>query len=281
MVPNHFSKAATIDPSASRTALSSTAEPNTPSKCETGPEVNNEKKTVPAKAKAKAKAKALPKLNFIKSHEEFVDKHVLCVESIEDARSLIENLSKLSHIKHAWDTEAINIDVSKDRSVYIILFACVELLLTSLFKRSLKCSPNVAGEVICMSVSVGPGNDLGNGKCTAWIDTLGKPEILREFKEYFANSNLLKIFHNYGFDRHLLYLHDLNVLGFGGDTMHMARLLDTSRQQKGYSLAALTSDMESVMDGLEDATEILPKSSMKEMFGEKYIKKDKTEGKVR
>lgn len=33
-----------------------------------------------------------------------------------------------------------------------------------------------------------------------------------------------QVWHNYGFDRHVLWNHKINVQGFGGDTMHMARL---------------------------------------------------------
>ena len=52
----------------------------------------------------------------------------------------------------------------------------------------------------------------------------------------------MKVWHNYGFDRHILYNHGINVKGFGGDTMHMARLADPSRMR--YSLKSLTSEME-------------------------------------
>ena len=34
------------------------------------------------------------------------------------------------------------------------------------------------------------------------------------------------------------------IRGFGGDTMHMARLMDSSRGPKGYSLANLTASFE-------------------------------------
>lgn len=50
------------------------------------------------------------------------------------------------------------------------------------------------------------------------------------------------MWHNYGFDRHILYNHGINIKGFGGDTMHMARLADPSRMR--YSLKSLTTEME-------------------------------------
>ena len=61
-----------------------------------------------------------------------------------------------------------------------------------------------------------------------------------EFKDYFENEKYKKIWHNYGFDRHIFYNHGIDVKGFGGDTMHMARLIDPSRGPKEYSLANIT-----------------------------------------
>ena len=65
----------------------------------------------------------------------------------------------------------------------------------------------------------------------------------------------------------------IDCRGFGGDTMHMARLQDTSRSKygegTGYSLEALTGAL------LERR-----KKPMKEMFGIKRLRKDGTEGLV-
>jgi hypothetical protein len=35
----------------------------------------------------------------------------------------------------------------------------------------------------------------------------------------------VQVWHNYAFDRHMLANHGIEVRGFGGDTMHMARLV--------------------------------------------------------
>jgi DNA polymerase I len=66
------------------------------------------------------------------------------------------------------------------------------------------------------------------------------------------------------------------VLGFGGDTMHMARLLDSSRDKasggagaSGYSLEALTEDLLGAR-----------KTPMKEIFGIGKPLKDGTPSKV-
>lgn len=65
-------------------------------------------------------------------------------------------------------------------------------------------------------------------------------DVLNVFKEFFEDEKFHKVWHNYGFDRHVLTNMKVKCKGFGGDTMHMARLWDTSRKGKGYSLDALT-----------------------------------------
>lgn len=61
-----------------------------------------------------------------------------------------------------------------------------------------------------------------------------------EFKEYLEDPRYLKVFHNYGYDRHIFFNHGIEVKGFGGDTMHMARLVDPSRPPNQYGLSALS-----------------------------------------
>ena len=53
--------------------------------------------------------------------------------------------------------------------------------------------------------------------------------VLLEFKGYFGDKNMLKCWHNYGYDRHVMLNTGIECQGFGGDTMHMARLADASR----------------------------------------------------
>ena len=60
------------------------------------------------------------------------------------------------------------------------------------------------------------------------------------FKEYFEDDNYKKIWHNYGFDRHIINNHGIELTGFGADTMHMARLADPSFGPQAYSLANVT-----------------------------------------
>lgn len=70
-----------------------------------------------------------------------------------------------------------------------------------------------------------------------------------EFKDYFEDPNYLKVWHNYGFDRHILFNHGIDVQGFGGDTMHMARLADPSRMR--YGLKHLTGQLQGPIENVK------------------------------
>lgn len=93
----------------------------------------------------------------------------------------------------------------------------------------------------------------------------------------------MQVWHNYSFDVHVIENYGLfNVAGFHADTMHMARLWNSSRRTEGgYSLEALTCDR-SVMSGvdLSAGEDLIGKVSMKTIFGQKKVKKDGSEGKV-
>ena len=70
-------------------------------------------------------------------------------------------------------------------------------------------------------------------------------QVLALFAPFFEDASIPKIWHNYSFDRHVLGNHGIDAKGFGGDTMHMARLLDSARGRvkgKGYSLESLSND---------------------------------------
>ena len=158
------------------------------------------------------------------------------------ARSAAAILAQHNHLVHACDTEVAGLDLSK--------------------------SPLGQGEVICISVYSGPEIDFGSGRGRAlWVDTT-EEGVLDEFKAWLEDESALKVWHNYGFDRHVLYNHDVNVRGFGGDTMHMARLWDASRLA-GYSLEVLTDELLGRR-----------KVPMKELFGVPKLKNDGTPGKT-
>lgn len=102
-------------------------------------------------------------------------------------------------------------------------------------------SPVSNGSIICTTAYAGHHNIFGE-KSKIFVDCLDEngvhsEELLNVFKGYFENHRCKKVWHNYSFDRHMFANHGINVKGFAGDTMHMARLVDTA--QKSYSLGAL------------------------------------------
>ncbi|PSC72198.1 DNA polymerase I chloroplastic mitochondrial [Micractinium conductrix] len=172
----------------------------------------------------------------------------------------------------ACDTEVMDIDVSSH-------------------------SPCCHGRVICFSVYAGPAVDFGDAagegrpadaplRSMLWVDTWldgeeGQAEeaaaIVEAFRPFWESSQHKKVWHNYSFDRHVMERLGLRMRGFGGDTMHMARLWDSSRQGRGgYGLEALSGDKGVMGEGVD----VRGKVSMKQLFGKKNIKKDGTEGKL-
>ncbi len=143
------------------------------------------------------------------------------VTMVRDARSAAKIIKELCslHSRHvvAWDTETTGVDPRKQ-------------------------SPVGNGSLICLTGYAGEDVDFGNGP-RLFVDCMdgeGGAELLQLFKGYFESSQFKKCWHNYSFDRHVLANHGIHTQGFHGDTMHMARLFDTSR--KRYSLEELVKD---------------------------------------
>ncbi|KAJ0103158.1 hypothetical protein Patl1_04260 [Pistacia atlantica] len=162
------------------------------------------------------------------------------------------------HLVHACDTEVAKIDVKQE-------------------------TPVDHGEVICFSVYSGPQADFGDGKSCLWIDVLdGGRDLLIEFAPFFEDPSIKKVWHNYSFDNHVIENYGFKVSGFHADTMHMARLWNSSRRTEGgYSLEALTGDQK-VMSEVTSCQEkdLFGKVSMKTIFGRRKVKKDGSEGKM-
>lgn len=189
-------------------------------------------------------------------------KDVLIVDNLETARAVINLLrGDYWHLVHACDTEVADIDVKKE-------------------------CPVGHGRVICFSIYCGPEADFGNGKTCVWVDVLDSDgAIIDAFKEYFEDSSIKKVWHNFSFDRHVLQNHGIKAAGFYADTMHLARLWNSGRKNDsggGYSLESLTSDM-TVMNGVHtwNPQRVIKKTSMKDLFGANNIKKDGTKGKIK
>ena len=146
---------------------------------------------------------------------------------------------------HACDTEVCDIDLKR-------------------------VGPVGNGKVTCASIYSGPDVDFGAGPGgVLWIDNLDEADsTLDGFKDFFVDEDQKKVWHNYSFDRAVLYNHKIDCKGFGGDTMHMSRLWDSSL--KSYSLESLTNDY---------LDKKFQKEAMKSIFGRPELKKDGTEGK--
>ncbi|PIA27500.1 hypothetical protein AQUCO_07700049v1 [Aquilegia coerulea] len=185
---------------------------------------------------------------------------VLVINDILSAKEVVKLLTTVYRDNvHACDTEVARIDVKKE-------------------------TPVDHGEIISLSIYSGSKVDFGNGKCCIWVDVLdgGGKELLMEFAPFFEDPSIKKVWHNYSFDSHVLENYGMQLSGFHADTMHMARLWDSSRRTEGgYSLEALTSSSK-VMDGGESPMvgELIGKISMKNIFGRKRLKSDGSEGKV-
>lgn len=174
------------------------------------------------------------------------------VRTRDEARIVMERLMspQSEKIWHACDTEVMAIDLKN-------------------------VGPVGNGYVTCLSMYSGPDFDygLGQGPGTAlWVDNLDDSfGVLQEFKLFFEDERFKTVWHNYGFDRHVMFNEGIDVKAFGADTIHMARLWDTSRAAygagKGYSLEALTDDL---LDRR--------KKPMKELFGVPRLRKDGSAG---
>ncbi|KAG9454098.1 hypothetical protein H6P81_007002 [Aristolochia fimbriata] len=176
---------------------------------------------------------------------------VLIVDSVLAANRVVKKLVQYKHLIHACDTEVAKIDVKDE-------------------------TPVDHGEVICFSIYSGPNADF-DGKSCIWVDVLdGGRDVLMEFRPFFEDSSIRKVWHNYSFDCHVLENYGLKVSGFHADTIHLARLWDSSRRANGgYSLEALSTSLR------VDDDELIPeKISMKSIFGKRKVKKDGSEGKL-
>lgn len=200
-------------------------------------------------------------------------KDVQVVQSVEEATRVMGILMArdMEERTFACDTEVMDIDVTRQ-------------------------SPCCHGKVTCFSLYCGPDVHFGSDPCEdgdvpksmLWVDTWlnGEEDKMKEaqsiveiFKPFFESERHNKVWHNYSFDRHVLERMGVSCKGFYGDTMHMARLWDSSRTGRGgYSLEALTTE-EQLMGPL-DISDARGKISMKKIFGKKNIKKDGTEGKL-
>ncbi len=74
------------------------------------------------------------------------------------------------------------------------------------------------GRVTCMSLFGGPDVDFGEGpRNVLWIDNYGDcAGLLQHFKDWLQDPSYKKVWHNYGFDRHVLFNEGIDCKGLGG-----------------------------------------------------------------
>lgn len=187
-------------------------------------------------------------------HPESLSDRITVVRDRATAEAALRILNNHPSAIWACDTEVADIDVSSQ-------------------------SPVGNGQVICISIYGGPQIDFGKGPGgILWIENMDDSDgIALLFKDWFESNTYKKVWHNYGFDRHVMYNMGIDCKGFYGDTMHMARVWDTSLDKmsggEGYSLESL-----SVML-LNDET--FKKISMKDLFGQPKQRKDGSESKIK
>mmetsp|Transcript_2053 Transcript_2053/g.3152 ORF Transcript_2053/g.3152 Transcript_2053/m.3152 type:complete len:1034 (+) Transcript_2053:232-3333(+) len=148
---------------------------------------------------------------------------IVVIEDVEKAKEVVERLLAYDREQlHGVDTEVADINLSK-------------------------VGPVGNGRVTCITIYSGPEmkyDGINKGK-TLFIDTT-VDGVMEIFSDWFQDDTIKKVWHNYGFDRHVLNNHNIHLGGFAGDTMHMARLLDAARQRtsggEGYSLESLSAD---------------------------------------
>ncbi|CAN8288344.1 unnamed protein product [Cochlearia groenlandica] len=196
----------------------------------------------------------------IRENLEKIYEKVLVVDNVSAAKDIVAMLmNQYRNLVHSCDTEVSGIEVKDE-------------------------TPVDHGQLICFSIYCGSKVDFGAGKSCLWVDVLGENgnEVLAEFKPYFEDSSIRKVWHNYSFDSHIIRNHGIEISGFHADTMHMARLWDSARRTEGgYSLEALTSDPKVLgATQTKEEAEFLGKISMKTIFGKRKLKKDGTEGKI-
>ena len=148
---------------------------------------------------------------------------VVRVETLAEAERCLKRLNAMDHLIHAVDTEVADIDLRKH-------------------------GPVGHGVVTCFTVYSGPEGRFDDGEPgkALWVETVDDA-IFNVFVPWLESAKAKKIYHNYAFDRHVLENKGIDVKGFAGDTMHMARLHDAARMKRfgageGYSLESLSKD---------------------------------------
>jgi DNA polymerase-1 len=94
--------------------------------------------------------------------------------------------------------------------------------------------PVVSTKIVCGSICGGLSIDAVSTKENiAWIDNCDKADksVLNILKPWFEDKNVKKVWHDFGLNRRVMSNEGIAVQGFHSDTMFMARLWDSSRDE--------------------------------------------------
>ena len=117
------------------------------------------------------------------------------IRNKKEAKRVLRILRQLKDRFHAWDTETYDLEIKKE-------------------------GPVGKGKILCATAFCGPDIDFGNGPSKRFsltpiglfVDNYEDAEgVLNVFTDYFRSGVHLKVFHNYGFDRHVLFNHGIDV----------------------------------------------------------------------
>lgn len=157
---------------------------------------------------------------------------ITVVTDAESADRALRELERLKDRPHAWDTETADVSLGRSHNSQ---------------------SPVNHGRAVCATCYCGDDADFGSGP-RLLVDNAGPAAGLLEskFKSYFEDASYQKVFHNYSFDRHVLARHNIRVQGLHADTIHLARVYDTSLSSwEGREQARASADAETTSEALQ------------------------------
>jgi hypothetical protein len=183
------------------------------------------------------------------------------VRSAEEARRAVEFLYTLSRNVHACDTETTGVDpteespVGKGRVICLSIYSGPAVDFSAVGEtievRDWR-DPDAESDAAPVAEPPGGGSPAdGAGRrrrrsSRLWVDTNGpdRASVWAALRPWLEDVRAKKVWHGYGFDRHVLANCGVAAGGFWGDTLHMARLWDSSRTlQGGYKLSALSNEL--------------------------------------
>lgn len=135
-----------------------------------------------------------PITSDVTEHRDTHDDLITQVLTKSDAKRVLNVLYKYPNAYWACDTETTGLDIKSQ-------------------------GPVGNGAVTCISIYGGPDIDFGDGPGSAlWIENIDKSAgLIQEFKQWFEDEKYKKVWHNYGFDRHVMFNEGVDCKGFGGE----------------------------------------------------------------